>query len=555
MCLTSFSSFSLRNQLESTRSVKRKLKKVFKELANRCGSFYLGRDEFLRFAELPGLLGEQVFNALDEDEDNKLDAKEFVIGMCTIFQGELSAITDFLFRMFNFSRNGQITRADIKCLLEYLPITCKKCFVTKKIEIDIQEKVDLLFKTNKYLFYENFHDRITEENELGELMLESIINLMPEVFHSIFFDKYQSDTKIQGFLYYKNRRYYASLKDSAIYYSLYQGSQPKGIILVKGLFIEKVMETGFSLKNNKLQYEFKADTSETQEKWVKELKSCCNSRDISIAYTKSKNIIGRGAYGKVKLAKSNKTQETVAIKIISKEPLDPRSETRLRREISILKICKHENIVELKDIYETFEKLYIVTDYIQGGSLFSWLKTRDFKVHENVSKILVYQISNAISYLHAYGIFHRDIKLENILLDTCNGFKPKIIDFGLSCILGPGQHSQEAVGTLKYASPELISRIPYRETPDIWGIGVVLYILLIGKTPFYGENDQEIANRILKKKIDTDNEKWTGVSQDAKDLLNKLLTRKPSDRIKLHEILTHTWFKDVGELDINNYLY
>ena len=101
------------------------------------------------------------------------------------------------------------------------------------------------------------------------------------------------------------------------------------------------------------------------------MKIVSNHRDIFQSYTISKNTIGKGAYGKVKLASKIDSEEVFAIKIISKEPLDPRSETRLRREITILKILSHENIVKLKDIFETPKKLYIITEYVQGGSLFS----------------------------------------------------------------------------------------------------------------------------------------------------------------------------------------
>ncbi|OMJ76894.1 hypothetical protein SteCoe_23631 [Stentor coeruleus] len=557
MCHTFLSQFTRRRKGESSIKIRRKLKKIFKELAFRCGGIYLDRDQFLRLTELPGLLGEQVFNSLDEDEDNKLDVKEFVLGISIIYQGRLEAVTDFLFKIFNFSRNGQINRADVKCIYEYLPNHCQKCGKDFKPEWEISSKIEELFENDKYLFYEPFHERLIEDADFGEHVLQNILSFMPEIFNAIFIPKFSEKALMEGTLKFKNRVYYAILANKAINYSICKGGNIKGMILVSDMFVEEKENCEFSIKNNKFTYDFTASSAEEQEKWLQKLKVVSKFRNISIDYSISKRVIGKGAYGKVKLAKKlgeNLPEELVAIKIISKEPLDPRSETRLRREISILKICKHENIVQLKDIYETSKKLYIITEYIQGGSLFSWLKTRGFKVSEEITKVLIFQIANAVSYLHSYGICHRDIKLENILLETSNGLKPKLIDFGLSCILGPGQYSQEAVGTLKYASPELISRIPYRETPDIWGIGVIMYILLTGKIPFYGENDQEIANRILKKKIDIENERWNGISQDAKEIVVKLLTRKASDRMKLQDLLIHNWFKDLNSIDITKHL-
>ena len=114
MCYISLSKFDLRNKADCNISKRRKLKKIFKELANRCANIYIDRDQFLRFTELPGLLGEQTFNALDEDEDNKLEAKEFVIGISTLYSGNLNTVTDFLFKLLNFSRNGQITKIEVK---------------------------------------------------------------------------------------------------------------------------------------------------------------------------------------------------------------------------------------------------------------------------------------------------------------------------------------------------------------------------------------------------------------------------------------------------------
>lgn len=556
MCHVFSSKFTLRTKDTTRVADRRKLKKIFKELANRCESQYVDRDQFLRFTGLPGLLGEQIFNALDEDEDNKLDVKEFVIGISTLYAGQVNSVTDFLFKLFNFSRNGQITRIDVDCILEYMPEKCGKCQECIKPSWNIHDKIEELFGNEKNLFYEQFHEKIIEKNEIGEVVSMGVISLMPEIFLAIFVPRYHVEVLIEGNLQFRNREYYAKLKNKAIFYSISHNSQAKGIILVNDLFIESNGECGFVLKNSKFSYEFTAESMEMQIKWIEKLRSISDYRDIKAEYEISKETIGKGAYGKVKLARKldSPIDELFAVKIISKEPLDPRSETRLRREISILKICNHENILKLKEIFEDSKKLYIVTEFIPDGTLFSWLKKRGFRIPEELVKMFISQIASAVKYLHSFGIFHRDIKLENILIDNTKGFKLKIIDFGLGCILGPGQFSQEAVGTLKYASPELISRIPYRETPDVWGIGVIIYIILTGRAPFYGKTDQEIANQILKKKIHIDNEKWSGVSDEAKEVVLKLLTRKPSDRMNLEGLFSHRWFSDLNSLNINDYV-
>lgn len=551
MCNQFFYLFSHRSKPETSIFARRNLKKLFKELANRSNSYYIDRELFLRLSHLPGLLGEQVFNALDEDEDNKLDVKEFVQGICTIYEGQCANATDFLFKVFNFTRNGQINRQDIRCIWKYLPNTCQKCLKSFSPEWDFEECLEKLFEDEKFLLYECFHDKVMENKEFGEHLLRNILAYLPEVFEMVFVGIKSEVSGFGSVVQYKGREYFAVLKCSSIFLSRFKGARVNGIILVSDLFLDDLGAESFGLKNGKFLYEFKCLSAQEKKLWMEHLANVTMSRDISKDYGIMHDVIGKGAYGKVKLAQCLNSNDLVAVKIIYKEPLDLRSATRLRREMSILRICHHPNIVALKDIYETSEKIYIVTEYVQGGSLFAWIKKLGFRVQESLAKVIIYQITNAIGYLHSLGICHRDIKLENILLDTSSGVKPKIIDFGLSCILGPGQFSQEAVGTLKYASPELISRIPYRETPDIWGIGVIIYILLTGKIPFYGENDQEIANRILKKKIDVENERWAGISKEAKDLVLRLLTRKVSERIKISEILQHKWFEGFDLSKIN----
>ena len=272
MCYISLSKFDLRNKADCNISKRRKLKKIFKELANRCANIYIDRDQFLRFTELPGLLGEQTFNALDEDEDNKLEAKEFVIGISTLYSGNLNTVTDFLFKLLNFSRNGQITKIEVKYILEYLPETCRKCKATLKPDWDLDEKINSLFGNEKYLLYGDFHDRIIDKNEIGELLLGSIISLMPEVFDSIFVSKHQGKASIEGFLNFRGRKYYAKLQNKAIFYSISENSSAKGIILVNDLFLEKSENFSFLLKNSKFCYEFRTDNQEIQERWIETLK-------------------------------------------------------------------------------------------------------------------------------------------------------------------------------------------------------------------------------------------------------------------------------------------
>jgi len=125
-----------------------------------------------------------------------------------------------------------------------------------------------------------------------------------------------------------------------------------------------------------------------------------------------------------------------------------------------------------------------------------------------------------------------------------------LIDFGMSCFLGPEQYSTEPVGTLKYAAPEVISRLPYRFKADCWSLGVILYILLMGRMPFYGKNDPSIAEKILRRPISVSSEKWASLSQAAKTIALGLLTRKAERRWELKEVLKSPWLTEDSATDV-----
>ena len=162
--------------------------------------------------------------------------------------------------------------------------------------------------------------------------------------------------------------------------------------------------------------------------------------------------------------------------------------------MEIMKVCQHPNIVRIYDTFENLDYIYIVLELLNGGDLFEYLEKRDFKIGENRARSLMHSLTTALFYLHSYGIVHRDIKLENILMtDNSDVGEPKLMDFGLSKMIGPNEFCNEPFGTIGYAAPELLSDQPYDKRVDIWSLGVVLFILLTGHTPFNGDSDQTLA--------------------------------------------------------------
>jgi len=155
----------------------------------------------------------------------------------------------------------------------------------------------------------------------------------------------------------------------------------------------------------------------------------------------------------------------------------------------VLKMCQHSNIVKLIDVFENSDHYYIVIEYMAGKDMFDYIQKRNFMLSEERVKQLSVQIINAVRYLHDFGIVHRDLKLENVMMsDSSNVAHPKIVDFGLAKIIGPNEKADEPFGTLGYVAPEVLKKRPYSYSCDVWSIGCIMYALLSGSLPFDHES-------------------------------------------------------------------
>jgi len=159
----------------------------------------------------------------------------------------------------------------------------------------------------------------------------------------------------------------------------------------------------------------------------------------------------------VKAAVHKNTGKKVAVKVMSKKEMTVQDVELQRREIEILKMCQHPYIIRLLDIFENQDYIYIVMENLCGGDLFTYLEKRNFEISEKRSKVLSHQIATALYYLHSFGVAHRDLKPENILMvSDDNDSDLKIVDFGLSKIIGPNESSLDPFGTLSYVAPEVL---------------------------------------------------------------------------------------------------
>lgn len=193
-------------------------------------------------------------------------------------------------------------------------------------------------------------------------------------------------------------------------------------------------------------------------------------------------------------------------------------------------------------------------DLMTGGELFDRIVMKDHYTELEAKKAL-YQIVVAIKYCHEKNIVHRDLKPENILYETPDDNSPlKLGDFGLATMLRPNQLMTVACGTPGYVAPEILRGIAYGKEVDIWSIGVILYILLCGFPPFYDDNNKKLFAQIVAANFSFPDPYWTNISQNAKDLVNKLLVVDPTKRLTAEQILQHPWMNMEDASSNNNNL-
>ena len=258
-----------------------------------------------------------------------------------------------------------------------------------------------------------------------------------------------------------------------------------------------------------------------------------------------KQVIGKGKFGVVNLGIHRKTGQQVAIKILNKENIKTLEDKELVQiEIGILKLCHHPNIVRLLDHLENTDYIYIVTEFIEGGTLGQYFKKKKFNFSERQAMNIMSQLASGVKYLHQYGIVHRDLKPDNIMITQQNEYGViKIMDFGLSKIVSPHEKMVDGYGTLSYVAPEVLLRTPYNKEVDIWSMGVILFYMLSGRLPFRGSKEQEVAEKIVYEQLEFDEDDWETRTQKVQDLISCCLEKKAEDRIKINQFLNHPWFK------------
>ena len=363
--------------------------------------------------------------------------------------------------------------------------------------------------------------------------------------------------KYEGILYKlvdgKMRELYFKLVHKDLYFFKNKNdAQHKGMHNLSGLFLQRepsVIYDGVNYYSFSVVYPTKTriyycKSEKEYNEWFEKLKVATGYTNLLDIY-EVKNKLGSGKFGLVKLGIDKKTGQKVAIKIMKKSSMDSSDLELVRTEIEILKVCQHPNIIRLYNVFENADYMYIIMEYCSGGDLFSYLENRNFRLSERRASTIIHLMSTAVYYMHSFGVAHRDLKPENVLMTSDDEEADiRILDFGLSKILGPYEKCDEPYGTLTYCAPEIIIDEPYSKAVDLWSLGIMTYLMVSGKLPFNSEDENEIARQVVYDEPDyIRNPVWKNITPECKDFIKRLLEKDQNKRMTIKELLEHKWIK------------
>ena len=253
-------------------------------------------------------------------------------------------------------------------------------------------------------------------------------------------------------------------------------------------------------------------------------------------------LLGEGAFGAVYKCRRKDTGVERAVKILDKRHMDQWEYDSVVQEFQMLTKLDNDNVIRVYEFYSTDESFYIVQELAKGGELYDELLSRG-KFQEQDVATLMRGILACVEHLAKTHVIHRDINLENILLDDVNNLATlKLIDFGLAAKAEEGERIFELAGKARYIPPEMLGENGYGLKSDVWSCGVTAYTLLSGFHPFEAEYDTDVYPLIVEGYVDFKDKVWEGVSDQAKDFVTKLLTYKEEERPTAEQALKHPWF-------------
>ena len=407
-------------------------------------------------------------------------------------------------------------------------------------DIEFNEDKEILDYARPYELFENKNI----EDELNSTHMTNISRTNNNILTEGYLFKIQ-DKKVK-------KIYFKLICKDLYYYKSKSNKRHKGIHNLSGVFIQS---NGLVKLGNKQYYCFTiifptkarkyylSDESEYYN-WVNTIRKIVGYSNLNEIY-EIRQVLGKGKFGLVKLGIHRGNGRKVAIKIINKKLVTAIDVQQVKTEIDILKIAKHPNIIQLYDVFENENYIYIIMEYCAGGDLFSYIEKRGFRLPETRAAEIIHKLSTAVFFLHEYGVVHRDLKPENILMtDNSSNADIRLVDFGLGKIIGPGEMCTDPFGTFSYVAPEVLKEKPYSFKVDLFAIGIISYLLVAGFLPFDHEtSEKEIARQTVYEPTPFPNSVWKNISNEARIFVDNLLQKNPDKRMGIQEVLQHKWLQ------------
>ncbi|KAJ0400874.1 hypothetical protein ATCC90586_002576 [Pythium insidiosum] len=299
---------------------------------------------------------------------------------------------------------------------------------------------------------------------------------------------------------------------------------------------------------------FRARDTKTKAKWCRALHDCIDIL-IWLQHYELGDVLGVGGNGVVRTLVDRRNGRRYAVKIVDASKFKNRAAVVSEVEIlrNITNDIRHPNLVKIHKVYEEQEKIYMILDLCEGGELYDSIVQRGCYSERDAAKIMQ-QLLSALQALHRHNILHLDIKPENILLSSRDPSDAKIVltDFGLARMVHGRENPLDntgkttMAGTIGYIAPEVIASHMYTEAADVFSAGVILFILLVGYPPFFGDSEVEILLKIARGDFQFHAEDWAHISPSAKELVARMLEVRAQDRITVEEALQHPWIVENG---------
>ena len=266
-----------------------------------------------------------------------------------------------------------------------------------------------------------------------------------------------------------------------------------------------------------------------------------NDKRLENDYTVLQKL-GEGFYGYVRLAVHKATNQERAVKSIEKFRFTVKNSqtTNFHREFEVLRNLDHPNILRAFESFEDKSYFHLVTEYISGGQLIDYIISNRFFSEEMAANIMK-QILSGINYCHSLNIIHRDLQPENLLLLSSSPLTLKIIGFGNSSLFSSFASIDSRFSNISFSAPEVLTHNSFDPSSDSWSCGVILFLLLTGKLPFYGRSESELKSRVIQGDYSLKSPEWAKISEAAKDLVKNLMCSNTQNRISIKDALNHPW--------------